>query len=105
MLYIGPKDQAVNTGDAVLDDAWNERRALRLQHFDIGKKVQKLDEFIAEYERRRAPKPKPRVALCTCPPAVSGPGWASAGSTNPLCPVHGEFAGSTFSDQVAGDKT
>lgn len=95
MMYIDPKDQECVTYDTVYDAAWAERRALRLQYFDIGKKIEALDAFIATYERLK-PQPEKSEQQCTCTPASShqegGAIWATSGAVDPCCPIHRRLA-------------
>jgi hypothetical protein len=51
-MYIDPKDQPAHPDwAATYRTAWDERKKLRLEHFRLGKEVEKLDEFIAMYEK------------------------------------------------------
>ena len=45
MLYIDPKDQDIVTADGTLSQAWEDRRKLRLEFFDIGKRIEALEHF------------------------------------------------------------
>ena len=51
MLYIAIEDQFLQTEDALLEKVWAERRQLRLDLFDLQKKIKELDAFIDTYIR------------------------------------------------------
>lgn len=98
MVYIDPKDQPSATDDQLFDDTWNERKALRLDHLRLTKRIEALDTFIAEYQRRKAPKQP--IGICSCVKGApfgsdSTSGRATNNTINPLCPLHGLFAQSS----------
>lgn len=61
MVYIDPKDQSIVTDDNVLYKAWEDRKALRLKHFQMTREIQGLDNFIETYIARVNPGFRPEL--------------------------------------------
>lgn len=68
MMYIDPKDQPAHPDwNPTYRAAWDERRKLRLEHFDISKRIEQMDMFLAMYEKLepQAPSSAPQVTATT----------------------------------------
>jgi hypothetical protein len=72
MMYIDPKDQPISTGDKVLDEAWNTRKALRFRSCQLDIEIGALNTFIDTYCKIAGVNPTPIHAQVSMTVASEG---------------------------------